>query len=141
MCPSTSGRYYPLYSPADGTLVAEVADTTRVDVDRAAAAAREAFYAEWKFCSIENKRALFAKMKEALYAMADELAAAKVQPQGATGIPPLIERIIDYYVGKLDDGAGAIIEHGDQRANYVYREPLGRLPFLPPSTDRCWALF
>ena len=38
--------------------------------------------------------------------MADELAAAKVQPQGGPGIPPLVERVIDYYVGKLDDGAG-----------------------------------
>ena len=107
MCPPTSGRYYPLYSPVDGTLVAEVADASRADVDRAAAAAREAFYAEWKFCGIEHKRALFAKLKEVLYAMADELAAAKVQPQGA-GIPPLIERVIDYYVSKLDDGAGAL---------------------------------
>ena len=82
MCPPESGRYYPLYSPVDGTLVAEVADASRADVDRAAAAAREAFYAEWKFCGIEHKRALFAKLKEVLYAMADELAAAKVQPQG-----------------------------------------------------------
>ncbi len=55
MCPPTSGRYYPLYSPADGTLVAEVADASRADVDRAAAAAREAFYAEWKFCGIGRR--------------------------------------------------------------------------------------
>jgi acyl-CoA reductase-like NAD-dependent aldehyde dehydrogenase len=79
----------PLYSPVDGTLVAEVADASQADVDRAAAAAREAFYAEWKFCGIERKRALFAKLKEALYAMANELAAAKVQPKGGAGIPPL----------------------------------------------------
>ena len=41
ICPPTSGRYYPLYSPVDGELVAEVADASRADVDRAAAAARE----------------------------------------------------------------------------------------------------
>ena len=132
LCPPTSGRYYPLYSPVDGTLVAEVADASRADVDRAAAAAREAFYAEWKFCGSEHKRALFAKLKEVLYAMADELAAAKVQPQGAAGIPPLIERIIDYYVGTLDDGAGTLIEHGDQCTNYVYREPLGPVAIFAP---------
>ena len=132
VCPSTSGRYYPLYSPVDGSLAAEVADASRADVDRAAAAAREAFYAEWKFCSIEHKRALFAKLKESLYAMSDELAAAKVQPQGGKGIPPLIERVIDYYVGKLDDGAGTLIEHGDQRTNYIYREPLGVVAIFAP---------
>ena len=132
MRPPTSGRYYPLYSPVDGTLVAEVADASRADVDRAAVAACEAFYAEWKFCGIEHKRALFAELKEVLYAMADELAAAKVQPQGGPGIPPLVERIIDYYVGKLDDGAGALIEHGDQGTNYVYREPLGPVAIFAP---------
>ena len=132
MCPPASGQYYPLYSPVDGTLVAEVADASRADVDRATAAAHEAFYAEWKFCGIEHKRALFAKLKEVLYAMADELAAAKVQPQGGPGIPPLVERVIDYYVGKLDDGAGALIEHGDQGTNYVYREPLGVVAIFAP---------
>jgi uncharacterized membrane protein len=125
ICPSTSGQYYPLYSPVDGTLVAEVADATKADVDRAVAAAREAFYSEWKFCGVEEKCSLFANLKEVLHAMAEELAAAKVQPQGGAGIPPLVDRVIDYYVGKLDDGAGTLIEHGDQRTNYVYKEPLG----------------
>ena len=132
MCPPTSGRYYPLYSPADGTLVAEVADASRADVDRAAAAAREAFYSEWKFYGVEQKRALFAKLKEVLHAMADELAAAKVQPQGGAGIPPLIERIIDYYVAKLDDGVGTLIEHNDQRTNYLCKEPLGVVAIFAP---------
>ena len=132
MRPPTSGRYYPLYSPVDGTLVAEVADASRADVDRAAAAAREAFYAEWKFFGIERKRTLFAQLKETLYAMADELAAAKVQPQGGPGIPPLVERVIDYYVSKLDDGAGALIEHSDQCTNYVYKEPLGPVAIFAP---------
>lgn len=132
MRPPMSGRYYPLYSPVDGTLVAEVADASRADVDRAAVAACEAFYAEWKFCGIERKRALFAQLKEVLYAMADELAAAKVQPQGGPGIPPLVERVIDYYVSKLDDGVGALIEHGDQGTNYVYREPLGPVAIFAP---------
>ncbi len=132
MCPSASGRYYPLHSPVDGRLVAEVADASPADVDRAAGAAREAFYAEWKFCSIERKRTLFAKLKEVLHAMADELAAAKVQPQGGKGLPPLIEHVIDYYVGKLDDNAGALIEHGDQCTNYVYREPLGVVAIFAP---------
>ena len=50
--PPASGRYYPLYSPVDGTLVAEVADASRADVDRAVAAAYEAFYAEWKVCGL-----------------------------------------------------------------------------------------
>jgi acyl-CoA reductase-like NAD-dependent aldehyde dehydrogenase len=132
ICPPTSGQYYPLYSPVDGALVAQVADATGADVDRAVAAAREAFYAEWKFCGIEQKRALFAKLKVALHAMAEELAAVKVQPQGGVGIPPLVERVIDYYVSKLDSGAGTLLEHSDQGTNYVYREPLGVVAIFAP---------
>ena len=132
ICAPSSGEYYPLYSPVDGAQVAEVANATLTDVERAAAAARDAFYAEWKFCGVDQKRALFAKLKEALYAMADELIEAKVQPQGGPGVPPLIERLIDYYVGKLDDGAGTLIEHSDDRTNYLYREPLGVVAIFAP---------
>ena len=132
ICAPSSGEYYPLYSPVDGAQVAEVANATLTDVERAAAAARDAFYAEWKFCGVDQKRVLFAKLKEALYAMADELIEAKVQPQGGPGVPPLIERLIDYYVGKLDDGAGTLIEHSDDRTNYLYREPLGVVAIFAP---------
>lgn len=83
MCPPSKGQYYPLYSPVDGELVAEAADASHADVDRAATAAREAFYSEWKFYGVEQKHVLFAKLKEVLHAMAEELAAAKVQPQHA----------------------------------------------------------
>ena len=132
ICPPASGQYYPLHSPVDGTRVAEVADAGRADVDRAADAAREAFYAEWKFCPVERKRELFARLKEALHATAEELAAAKVQPQGSGGIPPLVDRVIDYYVGKLDDAKGTLIEHDDHRVNYVTREPLGVVAVFAP---------
>jgi acyl-CoA reductase-like NAD-dependent aldehyde dehydrogenase len=132
ICPSASGQYYPLYSPVDGALVAEVADASTADVERAASAAQEAFRTEWKFCGIEEKRALFGKLKETLHAMADELSAAKVQPPGGAGIPPLVDRIIDYYVSKLDAGVGELIEHGDEGTNYVYREPLGVVVIFVP---------
>ena len=95
------------------------------DVDRAVSAASDAFYGEWKFASVEDRRALFIRFKEVLHSMADELATAKIQPQGGRAIPPLIDQIIDYYMGKLDDGVGELLQHGDQGTNYVYREPLG----------------
>lgn len=126
MRPPTSGRYYPLYSPIDGTLVAEVADASRADVDRAAVAAREAFYAEWKFCGIERKRALFAQLKEVLYAMADELAVAKVQPQGGPDIPPLVERVEHYVeLGKAQGDLlfGGARPPGAEYAKGCYFEP------------------
>ena len=44
----------------------------------------------------------------------------------------MVERVIDYYVSKLDDGAGQLIEHGDQGTNYVYKEPLGVVAIFVP---------
>jgi acyl-CoA reductase-like NAD-dependent aldehyde dehydrogenase len=132
ICPPSSGKYYPLYSPGDGTLVAEVADGSQADVNRAVDAAREAYYEEWRFFDIERKRALFVKLKDTLHRMDNELAEAKVQPQQGTSIPPLVERVIDYYVGKLDDGAGTLIEHSDEGTNYVFKEPLGVIVIFAP---------
>ena len=103
-----------LYSPVDGRLVAEVANATQADVDRAVCVARDAFYAEWKFSSVEDRRALFIRFKEVLHSMADDLATAKIQLQGGQAIPPLIDQIIDYYMGKLDDGVGELLQHGAQ---------------------------
>ncbi len=132
ICPPASRDYYPLHSPADGTLVAEVANAGTADVDRAVAAAQEAFYSEWKFFGVEDKRALFGRLKDALHANAAELLAAKVQPDGATGIPPLVERVIDFYAAKLDDLAGDLVETVDQPTNYLYREPLGVVAIFSP---------
>jgi acyl-CoA reductase-like NAD-dependent aldehyde dehydrogenase len=101
-------------------------------VNRAVDAAREAFYEEWKFFDIERKRALFVKLKETLHRMDDELAEAKVQPQQGASIPPLVERVIDYYVGKLDDRFGTLLEHSDEGTNYVFKEPLGVVVIFAP---------
>lgn len=72
LCPPSSGQYYPLYSP----------------VDRAVSAASDAFYGELKFASVEDRRALFIRFEEVFHSMADELATAKIQPQGGRAIPP-----------------------------------------------------
>ena len=114
LCPPSSGQYYSLYSPVDGRLVAEVANATQADVDRAVCVARDAFYAEWKFSSVEDRRALFIRFNEVLHSMADDLATAKIQPQGGRAITPLIDQIIDYYMGKSDDGVGELLQHGAQ---------------------------
>jgi acyl-CoA reductase-like NAD-dependent aldehyde dehydrogenase len=49
--PSSSGQYFPVYNPATGERIAEVAKATREDVDRAVAAARDALengkWARW----------------------------------------------------------------------------------------------
>ena len=131
-CPPESGAYYPLRSPVDGTHVADVADATPGDVDRALEAARHAFYQNWRFHGVEQKRQLFENLKNALHGMAGELVAAKVQPQGGPGVPPLVERVIDYYVGKLDDDTGQVIEHSDRRTNYLIKKPMGVVAIFAP---------
>jgi len=130
-CPPASGNYYPIHSPVDGKLFAEVADANEADVDTAVIAAKSAFYKEWKFYDREEKRTLLQRFLEALQASEDELSAAKVLP-GPGGIGGLPTAVINYYISKLDHQTGTILEHSDQGTTYVIREPLGVVAVFAP---------
>jgi len=43
LVPAASGKTFPVYNPATGTVIANVPEADKVDVDRAVAAARLAF--------------------------------------------------------------------------------------------------
>lgn len=131
-CPSKSKKFYSLYSPVDGSLLAEVPEATEEDVELACEAAHQAFYDGWKFIDISEKRKLFSNLKISLNEFADEIHAAKVLPLGGPEVPPLVNRLIDYYVGKLDEPTGDLLEQGDNISNYIVREPLGAIAIFVP---------
>ena len=126
-----SGQYYPLYSPVDGSLFAEVADANEADVDAAVSAAKSAFYNEWKFCDREKKRNLLNQFLQKLRASEDELSAVKVLP-GPGGTGGLATDVVNYYIAQLDHLTGTIMEHSDQGTHYIIREPLGVVAVFSP---------
>lgn len=130
-CSPASKNYYPIHSPVDGELFAEVADANEADVNAAVCAAKSAFYKEWKFYDREKKRTLLNRFLEELQASEAELSAVKVLP-GPGGVSGLPTAVINYYISKLDDQTGTLLEHTDQGTTYVIREPLGVVAVFAP---------
>ncbi|RKN40119.1 CoA-acylating methylmalonate-semialdehyde dehydrogenase [Streptomyces hoynatensis] len=70
----TSGRHGTVYDPATGAEAARVAFAGPAEVDRAVAAAAEAFR-EWRTTSLARRTALLFRYRELLHAEREELAA------------------------------------------------------------------
>ncbi|HEX5566954.1 MAG TPA: aldehyde dehydrogenase family protein, partial [Streptomyces sp.] len=70
----TSGQYGPVYNPATGEQPARVALASVEEVDRAVAAAKEA-YRTWGTVSLARRTAILFRYRELLDAHRDEIAA------------------------------------------------------------------
>ena len=132
LCSSKSGEAYSLFSPVDGSQVAEIPEATIEDVEMACEAAHQSFHDEWKTINSEEKRKLFANLKISLNEFANEIHSVKVLPLGGPEIPPLVHRLIDYYVGKLDEPTCELLEQGDTGSSYIMKEPLGVVAIFVP---------
>lgn len=132
LCSSKSGESYSLFSPVDGRLVAEIPEATIEDVEMACEAAHQSFHDEWKTIDSDEKRKLFENLKISLNEFANEIHSVKVLPLGGSEIPPLVQRLIDYYVGKLDEPTGELLEQNDTVSSYVIKEPLGVVAIFVP---------
>ena len=132
LCSSKSGESYPLHSPMDGRVIAEIPEATIEDVEMACEVAHQSFYDEWKTVDRNEKRKLFDSLKSSLNKFASEIHSAKVLPLGSSEIPPLVDRLIDYYVGKLDEPTGEVFEQDDNLSCQTIREPLGAVAIFVP---------
>ena len=132
LCSSKSGEAYSLFSPVDGSQVAEIPEATIEDVEMACEAAHQSFHDEWKTINSEEKRKLFANLEISLNEFANEIHSVKVLPLGGPEIPPLVHRLIDFYVGKLDEPTCELLEQGDTGSSYIMKEPLGVVAIFVP---------
>ena len=82
---SESGRTIPVVDPATGATVASVADADRTDVDRAVAAAREAFeQGPWPRMQPAERQALIWRLGDLIEEHADELCELESIDNGKT---------------------------------------------------------
>ncbi|MCS7080804.1 MAG: 2-hydroxymuconic semialdehyde dehydrogenase [Chloracidobacterium sp.] len=136
-----SGETFPDYDPATGVVAAEVALATETDVDRAVAAAKDAFRT-WRQTPIAERVRLLRRVADGIEARFDEFLRAEVAD---TGKPYGLARTLDIPRGAAnfrtfadlaaglgtecfethtDDGAGAL--------NYSLRRPLGVVGVICP---------
>jgi len=133
-----SGRRFPVYNPATGDVLAQVAEADAADVDAAVTAARQALEsAAWRNMDAADRGALLWKLADAIEARAADLVRLEVLDNGK----PLREAQIDihqvvdafrYYAGWTTKLTGNTIPVRGSILNYTVREPVGVVGAIIP---------
>lgn len=134
-------RTFAKHNPADGSLVADVHEASREQVDAAVAAARAALPG-WAALSIEKRTSYLYALADGIERRFDEFVAAEV---GDTGKPFAWANQIDIPRGAANFRSFAEIARtldmesfmtdtpdGRQALNYAYRKPLGVVGVISP---------
>jgi phenylacetaldehyde dehydrogenase len=135
------GKTFPVYDPATGKVIAQVADGGKADVDLAVAAARAAFdHGPWSKMSPAARAKLIYKLGDAIEAHGDEMAMIETLDNGK---PLKMARNIDvaasaeklrYYAGWATKLTGETVDislPGTWHA-YTLREPVGVAGLIVP---------
>jgi aldehyde dehydrogenase (NAD+)/betaine-aldehyde dehydrogenase len=139
---ASDGGVLDVYDPATGEVIAQVANGTAADVDRAVEAAQAAFESrEWSGLSPAARARLLWKAGDVIEAHADELAELETHDQGQ---PLPIARNVSvagtaehfrYYAGWCTKMEGEVIPNSFPLAkvfNYTVREPIGVCGLITP---------
>jgi acyl-CoA reductase-like NAD-dependent aldehyde dehydrogenase len=127
----------PVLNPHDNSLITEVSEARKADIDRAVEAARRAFPAWAKMAAMDRGRLLL-KLADAIEANAEELARLESID---TGHPLRDTRGLDvvrtavtfrYFGGMADKFRGSVVPVEAGFLNYVLREPVGVVGQIVP---------
>jgi aldehyde dehydrogenase (NAD+) len=134
---SDSRSRIPVLNPHDNSLIVEVAEAQKADVDRAVDAARRAFPA-WAKLAASDRGRLLLKLADAIESRAEELARLETLD---TGHPLRDTQGLDvvrtaftfrYFGGMADKYQGSVVPVERGFLNYVLREPLGVVGQIVP---------
>ena len=135
---AASGATFATYNPSTGAELTQVASADAADIDRAVAAARQAFAdPAWSRMDAADRGALLWRIADGIAARADELARIETLDNGK----PLREAQIDiatavdafrYYAGWATKLEGETIPVRGNVLNYTLREPLGVVGAIVP---------
>ena len=134
---SSTGETRPARSPVDGRVLADLAACTEADVDRAVAAAREAF-GGWSGESAEHRKKVLLRLADLMERHADELSLRETLDIGkaiaqttTVDIPGSIETF-RWYAEAADKVAGELPATPRGATALVTREPLGVVGAIVP---------
>jgi len=148
---SASGKTFPTINPSTGEVICQVAEADAADVDRAVAAARQAFErGPWRKISSSERGRLLNRLADLIEKHADELARLESLDNGK---PVTIARAADvpmtvacyrYYAGWADKIQGKTIPLDDGYFCYTRHEPVGVvgqiIPWNFPMLMQAWKL-
>jgi phenylacetaldehyde dehydrogenase len=150
---AASGKSFPVYNPATGEVIANVAEGDKEDIDRAVKAARRAFESgPWRKMSPSTRGRLMWKLADLLEANAEELATLESLDNGkpisvsrAADVPLAVD-LFRYMAGWATKTLGNTIPFGPHGRYFAYtvREPVGVagqiIPWNFPLLMAAWKL-
>jgi phenylacetaldehyde dehydrogenase len=154
---AASGKTFPTYNPATGDILAQVAEGNKTDVDRAVAAAREAFESgPWRKLTASERGRLIWKLADLIETHLEEFAQLESLDNGKpVGVAraadvPLAVDLFRYMAGWATKIEGNTIPisvpytPGAQYLAYTLREPVGVvaqvIPWNFPLLMAAWKL-
>ncbi|AHG64110.1 aldehyde dehydrogenase family protein [Advenella mimigardefordensis] len=126
-----SGKTFATENPATEQVLSEVSEAGETDIDKAVAAARQAFEsAAWSGISPHQRARYLMQIADAIESHGDELASIESYD---TGVPytasrqriPHIAETFRYYAGWVSKLYGTTNPSDDSRFIYMLREPMG----------------
>ena len=131
------GSTFEVFDPHDGSKIADVSEAKPADVDRAVAAAREAF-PTWSSTAAADRGRLLLRLADAVEANADELARLESTDTGhpirdSSGLDvPRTAATFRYFGGMADKYQGHVIPVEKGFLNYLVRKPVGVVGHIVP---------
>ena len=137
--PAASGRTAADIAGRDGSTIAQVAEGSAEDVDRAVAAARHSFDdRRWSDRSPADRKRILLRFAEGIRAATDELALLESLDVGkpirdTLGVDvPSAAKTIQWYAETIDKMYGEVGPTGPDALSLVTREPLGVVAAIVP---------
>ncbi|WP_042347511.1 aldehyde dehydrogenase family protein [Bacillus massiliigorillae] len=128
---SSNNATFKTFNPATGELIAEVAQATKEDTEKAIQAARHAFdYGKWKKSPINKRSRVLNKIASIMRARFNELVELEILDTGkslSTAQGQVMQAIEDFefYAGAIVGHRGVVNNVPGQFHNYTEKEPVG----------------
>lgn len=129
---AASGRTFPTLDPRTGEVIAHVAEGDIEDVNRAVAAAREAFdEGPWPRMTAYERSRIMLRFADLIEEHNDEIAAletwdnGKPYEQAANAEIPMVARLMRYYAGWADKIHGLVVPADSAHHVQILHEPIG----------------
>lgn len=129
---AVSKKTFPTINPQDETIIAQVAEGDKADVDLAVIAAKKAFhrYSEWRTLDASQRGRLLLKLADLIERDAKYLAELETLDCGkpvknAEADIVRCVKVIRYYAGKADKILGNTIPADGEVLSFTLKEPVG----------------
>ncbi|KAM3963706.1 aldehyde dehydrogenase X, mitochondrial-like [Aphomia sociella] len=129
---AVSKKTFPTINPQDETVIAQVAEGDKADVDKAVAAAKQAFhrYSAWRTKDASQRGLLMLKLADLIESQARYLAELETLDCGkpvkdAEDEVYFSASVLRYYAGKADKILGNTIPADGEVLSFTLKEPVG----------------